>query len=230
MVYLHKQTICPNETCSNGCSAILIDRDHLITAAHCIEMIDPIDIILIAGAHNLSSTTETAMRQLRTIKQIFFHPQYNSLTIENNIAVLRVNTSFIFTKYVQPACLSDDEIQSNNEVIVISWGGEQLRGTSNKILKQIYTTVVNNCNFYWPLYDTNRQLCVSNAISSNSACHDNESGAIFTLRRGQYVVDGIASYVKECNTKGKGHKPVVYTRISTFKTWINQIVELKDIK
>jgi secreted trypsin-like serine protease len=181
MVYLHKQTICPNETCSNGCSAILIDRDHLITAAHCIEMIDPIDIILIAGAHNLSSTTETAMRQLRTIKQIFFHPQYNSLTIENNIAVLRVNTSFIFTKYVQPTCLSDDEIQSNKEVIVISWGGEQLRGTSNKILKQIYTTVVNNCNFYWPLYDTNRQLCVSDVISSNSACHNNEIGAILTL-------------------------------------------------
>lgn len=225
MVYLNKSTNRPHETCSNGCSVILIDKDHLIIAAHCIEMIDPTNIILIAGAHNLSSTTETAIRQMRTIKQIFVHPQYNSLTTDNNIAILRVNTSFIFTKYVQPACLPDDEIQLNEEVIAIGWGKEQFSDTNHKILKQVYTTLVSNCSFYWPLDDSNQQLCVSDAITSNSACDDSESGAILTLRKGKYVVEGIANYMKECNTTDNGHKPVVYTRISNFKTWINQIVE-----
>jgi V8-like Glu-specific endopeptidase len=54
MVYVHKPSICSDEACSTGCNAVLIDKNHLITAAHCIGMIDSTNITIIAGAHNLS--------------------------------------------------------------------------------------------------------------------------------------------------------------------------------
>jgi secreted trypsin-like serine protease len=225
MVYLQKPSACSDETCATGCSAILIDENHLITAAHCIGTTDPANITVIAGAHSLSSTMETATRQIRTVQQIFLHPQYNFSATDNDIAVLRVNISFIFTKYIQPACLPDDEAQFNEDVVTIGWGSISLNDTKNKILKQIYTTVVNNCNLYWPHVNNTQQLCVHDSISSHLVCHDNGSGAILVLHKGQFVIEGLASYVKECHAIGNRFKPHVYTRVSAYKTWINEIIE-----
>jgi hypothetical protein len=55
-------------------------------------------------------------RQVRTIQQIFLHPEYNSSTTDHNIAVFCRYLIYI-TKYIQPVCLPDDE----KEFIDILW-------------------------------------------------------------------------------------------------------------
>jgi secreted trypsin-like serine protease len=50
---------CLTKNCSTGCGAVSIDKNHVITAAHCVKTTDVGNIVLVAGAHNLSSTTET---------------------------------------------------------------------------------------------------------------------------------------------------------------------------
>ncbi|CAF1204486.1 unnamed protein product [Adineta ricciae] len=225
MAYLYKSKVDLNETCLAGCSAIIIDKDHLITSAHCVESMDSANISLIAGLHRLSSRSEEDRRQLRSIKQIFLHPQYNSLTNVNDVAVLRLQTSFTLTKYVQSVCFSDGTNQFNEKVIAVGWGRQQLDGVSYKALKQIYATVVNNCESHRSSYDHNLQLCVSNALNSSSICQNFDHGVIFTRRNGRYTIEGMSSYVGSCDSLGKTHQPLVYTRISAFKTWIYQIVQ-----
>jgi secreted trypsin-like serine protease len=203
----------------------LIDKDYVITAAHCISTTNASDIILTAGMYNQSSTTETNTRQVRTVQQIFIHPQYDSLIIANDIAVLRVTTSFIFTKYVQPACLPGGEPQPNDQVHIIGWGAETLGGTIMNTLKQASTKVIDNCDLYWPQVDNTRQICVANSVSGDSACQGDSGGPILSLFKNQYVVSGVASYVKDCNTMGNSNKPNVYTRVSAYKPWIESIIE-----
>ena len=225
MAYLYKSKVDLSETCFAGCSAIIIDKDHLITSAHCVESMDPANISLIAGLHRLSSRSEEDRRQLRSIKQIFLHPQYNSLTFVNDVAVLRLQTSFALTKYVQSVCFSDGTNQFNGKVIAVGWGRQQLNGVSYKALKQIYTTVVNDCESHWSSYDHNLQLCISNPANSSSIRQNFDHGVIFTRHNGRYTIEGMSSYVSSCGSIGKTHQPFVYTRISAFKTWIHQIVQ-----
>lgn len=177
--------------------------------------------------YNQLSTRETNSRQIRTVQRIYIHPEYDSLLVTNDIALLRVSKSFIFTKSVQPACLPGGEPQSNDQVIIIGWGSIVFGGRLSNTFKQVFTKVINNCDTYWPLVDNSRQICVGNSISGNSACQGDSGGPLLYLFQNQYVISGVASYVKDCNTQGNNHKPNVYTRVSAYKTWIQSIVESK---
>jgi secreted trypsin-like serine protease len=174
--------------------------------------------------HNQSSITETNTRQVRTVRQVYIHPEYDPLIIVNDIAVLRVDTSFTFTKYVQPACLPGGEPQANDQVVLIGWGAEALGGSMVNTLKQTFTKVIANCDTYWAQVDNTRQICVGNSVSGDSACQGDSGGPILSLYQRHYVVSGIASYVKDCNTMGNSNKPNVYTRVSAYKTWIKSII------
>jgi secreted trypsin-like serine protease len=202
----------------------LIDKDYVITAAHCVSTANSSDIILTAGMHNQSSTTETNTRQVRTVQRIYIYPDYDSLMVANDIALLRVTTSFTFTRYVQPACLPGGEPQPNDQVTIIGWGSEVFGGTLANTPKQAITKVIGSCDTYWPQVDNSRQICVANSFSGDSACQGDSGGPILYLFQGQYVVSGVASYIKDCNTQGNNTKPNVYTRVSAYKTWIKNII------
>lgn len=206
----------------------MIDKDYVITAAHCVSTTNLSDIILTAGMHNQLSTRETNTRQIRTVQRIDIHPEYDSLLVTNDIALLRVSIPFKFTKYVQPTCLPGGEPQPNDQVTIIGWGSEVLGGKLSNTLKQGFTKVISNCDTYWPAVDNLRQICVANSVSGNSACQGDSGGPLLYLFKNQYVVSGIASYVKDCNTQGNNNKPNVYTRVSTYKTWIKNLIESQN--
>ena len=48
---------------------------------------------------------------------------------------------------------------------------------------------------------------------------------MLTQYNGQYVVLGIASYVRDCNTLGSDNLPNVFARVSAYNNWIKSIVE-----
>jgi secreted trypsin-like serine protease len=202
----------------------LIDKDYVLTAAHCIRAINPFDIILTAGMHNQSSITEFNTRQVRQAERIYIHPEYDSSIVANDIALLRVNTSFIFTKYVQPACLPGGEPQPNDQVTLIGWGSAVFGGALTNTIKQAMTRIISHCDTYWPEVDNSRQICVGNPISGDSACQGDSGGPILYFFQGHYIISGIASYVKDCNTLGNSNKPNVYTRVSAYKPWIKSII------
>jgi hypothetical protein len=76
----------------------------VLTAAHCIGTIDLSSITITAGLHN-KFNNEVDTRQVLTVSRIFKHPNYNDVTHENDLAILRLAERVQFNKYVQPACL-----------------------------------------------------------------------------------------------------------------------------
>jgi secreted trypsin-like serine protease len=227
MVNYRQIATCDTGPCYIECGGTLIDKEYVITAAHCIRTTNPSDITLIAGAYNQSSTAETDTRQVRTVQEIHVHPDYNSTIFINDITVLRVDTSFTYTTYVQPACLPGAKPQPGDEVVIIGWGSEIFGGNTVDNLKQGYTTVVGNCDTYWAQVNNARQICVANSVTGNSACQGDSGGPILSSDNGQYVVSGVASYVHDCNTLGASNSPNVYTRVSAYETWIHSIIGQK---
>lgn len=131
------------------CGGTLINSKTVITAAHCLyesgRQINAERVIIQLGKHNreLSSPNTQEFRAYRYI----IHSGYNRRDFLNDVALIRLATEVIFTNYIQPACLWDNNRIGLHEVlhrngIVIGWGLNEKKELSN-ILNQAMMPVVS---------------------------------------------------------------------------------------
>jgi len=202
----------------------LIDSRHVLTASHCISSNDPTSITITAGLHN-KNNNELDTRQVRTVERIFSHPLYNSQTVENDITILRLAEPVQFNKYVQPACLPGPDPKPDADVVLIGWGKIETNANPFNILKQTKVKVIGECNKYWGQVDEEKQVCVGNPVTKDSACQGDSGGPMLYEHNGQWVVAGITSfgYPTSCSV-GAPFVPNVYTRVSAYLPWIKSII------
>lgn len=105
---------------SHFCGASLISSQHGICAAHCAAYNGP---NAVAGAHNIQKREPTTQKV-----EAFFtkHPEYNSNTFLNDIAVLTFSAAIEMNSFVKPIKLPDykqtEWMDSGTIVEVCGWG------------------------------------------------------------------------------------------------------------
>lgn len=98
---------------SHYCGATIISPEWVVTAAHCTTGA-PSGYTLVAGDHNIQSSE--GREQTRQVVAIISHPNYNGNTIENDIALMKVDPPFEFNQWVSAVQLPESTFAPTRKI------------------------------------------------------------------------------------------------------------------
>jgi len=207
--------------------------DIVITAAHCVyDGVSRLEIA--AGAHDLDnpSASQQKVKVTYSSTQVKYHPAYDSDTTENDIAIIKLDKPINFTSTIQPACLpkADETVADNGEAVVAGWGLTREGGadTSN-ILMQVGVPIISSkecAAMYKPsriTIESSAMICAGYKQGGKDACQGDSGGPFVVKKDNAYTLQGVVSFGIGCARPGM---PGVYTRVSTYASWINTYIRI----
>ncbi|XP_050075192.1 brachyurin-like [Anopheles maculipalpis] len=210
------------------CGGSILTKNYILTAAHCVT--DDLDQtapggIVILGATDRTVVQSTQQRMTFSKAGIRVHPQYNSVSIRNDIATVRLDTPAVFNAYVNvidlPA-LSDARQFGGVEGTASGFGRTTDTSAPSSVLMFVRNPVMTNaqCNLYWSTSSVEAQNVCLDPTGGRSACNGDSGGPLTVQDAGRSLQVGIASFVsaRGC-TSGA---PSVWVRVSYFRDWIRQ--------
>lgn len=174
--------------------------------------------------------TEVTLKVVSTFK----HPNYDSRTVDNDIALLRMETPAPFSDYIVPICLPGRELAervlhlNGTTTVVTGWGKDNLNSTHySSALNVIKIPLVNNsiCSQHMAHVISNNVLCAGILGQRMDACEGDSGGPMVTLYRDTWFLVGLVSWGEGC---GRRDKLGIYTKVSNYNEWINTVREEWD--
>ncbi|KAL5016376.1 hypothetical protein ScPMuIL_005965 [Solemya velum] len=196
------------------CGGALICQKWFLTAAHCLEedgaVIDAKNVELYLGDHILNEVDES--ERAMKIHRIHIHPDYNSSTYENSIALIELGgeKSPVLDKFVRPLCAISNISSSNileirgiahSKVWVTGWGhspsGYSMWPELHQVTRQIAPK--EDCQKAFPNDDMDRFMCVGDSYLDDEFCRGDIGGPISAmLSNNRFVLFGVAVETRRC--------------------------------
>ncbi|XP_056640918.1 serine proteinase stubble [Diorhabda sublineata] len=217
--YLHK------------CGAALLNENWAITAAHCVDNVAPSDLLLRLGEHDLSTESEPYLHQERRVQIVASHPQFDPRTFEYDLALLRFYEPINFQPNILPVCVPQtDENFVGKTAYVTGWGRLYEDGPLPSILQEVSVPVINNtvCESMYRAAGyieliPHIFICAGWKRGGFDSCEGDSGGPMVIQRKdNRFLLAGVISWGIGC---AEPNQPGVYTRISEFRDWINQILQ-----
>ncbi|XP_023341659.1 trypsin-1 [Eurytemora carolleeae] len=205
------------------CGGSVIDKDWIVTAAHCCAGQTPAFMHVVAGGIKLNSGE--GEEQKIDIEQIIGHPDYDSNDLTNDICMLKLKSSLEFTEWVQPIALpaAMEETEAGTDCTVTGWGTLNEGGISlPNVLHKVNVPVVSDeeCNKNYAssgISVTASMICAGLPDGGKDSCQGDSGGPF--IHATEKTLLGVVSWGIGC---GRAGYPGVYTQTSYFIDWITE--------
>ncbi|XP_037791479.1 proclotting enzyme-like [Penaeus monodon] len=200
------------------CGGAIVTTTHVVTASHCVDYRN-VKVKVTAGEHDIDSAKETET-QVIDAKRITKHPKYDSSPQENDIALITLKKALVWKSNVGPICLPPSANFEDRTAVVTGWGSLQYQGSFPSKLNEVGVTVTKQktCEKAYESSSfpvTKKHICAADA--GKDSCQGDSGGPLFIKENDKWVLIGVVSFGMECALDGF---PGVYTRVSSYNSWI----------
>ncbi|XP_045483732.1 trypsin I-P1-like isoform X2 [Harmonia axyridis] len=114
------------------CGGSIISRNLILTAAHCCfhekKLLRRHNLKVVAGDLNIRRISNKT--EHREVSEVFVHPGYNEELIENDIALWKVSSDFIWNEDIQPIDIAYKKFNAYTRCNISGWGVTNTTGDS----------------------------------------------------------------------------------------------------
>ncbi|CAH0592690.1 unnamed protein product [Chrysodeixis includens] len=199
-----------------NCGGTILTQRAILTAAHC-----PYGDTASRWRVRAGSSYANSGGTVYTLSSIAIHPQYNSRTMDSDVAILRTSSQITFSSVVQPASIAgaNYNLGDNQVVWAAGWGATSSGGSGSEQLRHVQVWTVNQSTCatrysYGGGNITPNMLCSGWLdVGGRDQCQGDSGGPLYH----NGIVVGVCSWGFGC---ALSEYPGVNARVSRFSSWI----------